>query len=233
MALRVVRRPLRLVSGGEGALGGEGGEGAAAGERDSRLPRAHDELGELAGRAALGEPKAVRTLLGAVLPPMLRVVRRVLGAQHPEVEDVTQDAASSLLEALPQFRGQSSVLHFACRIAVLSAMSTRRKRATLKRALLTDAEVEIDDVASSASLPDRELEQRRNAEAVRELLDTLPLAQAEVLALHCVLGYTAAEIADAASISVETVRSRLRLAKQHARERAQGDARLRALAEES
>ncbi len=216
MVLRAVW-PLRLVP--------DGG--------DRGLPRAHDELGDLAQRAALREPKAVQTLLAAVLPHILRAVRRVLGAHHPEVEDVTQDSASSLLEALPRFRGQSSVLHFACRVAVLSAMKTRRTRATLKRALLTDSEVPIEELASSATPPDRQLEQRRKAEGVRELLDTLPLAQAEVLALHCVLGYTIAEIADAASISVETVRSRLRLAKQHAKAHAYGDARLRSLVEES
>jgi RNA polymerase sigma factor (sigma-70 family) len=212
-----VRRPLRLVSG----------------DAENDPPRPHDELGALARRAAAGEARAVQTLLATLLPQMLRVVRRVLGAHHPEVEDVTQESASSLLDALPRFRGQSSVLHFACRVAVLSAMSHRRKRATLKRALLTDSEVPIDDVASSVTLPDSELMQRRSAEAVRQLLDTLPLAQAEVLALHCVLGYTIAEIADAASVSVETVRSRLRLAKQHARERASADHRFRVLAEES
>jgi RNA polymerase sigma-70 factor (ECF subfamily) len=216
MALRVAPRPLRLVPAGG----------------DPEPSRAHDELADVAQRAARGEAKAVQTLLAAVLPYQLRVVRRVLGAQHPEVEDVTQDSASGLLEALPRFRGQASVLHFACRVAVLSAMSVRRKRATLKRALLTDAELPLEELASTASLPDRELEQRRSAEGVRELLDTLPLPQAEVLALHCVLGYTVAEIADAAGIPIETVRSRLRLAKQRAKQRAQADPRLGAFSEE-
>jgi RNA polymerase sigma factor (sigma-70 family) len=216
MVLRVAPRPLRLVP--------------AGGEPEPT--RAHDELAEVARRAGLGEAKAIQTLLAAVLPFQLRVVRRVLGAQHPEVEDVTQDSASGLLEALPRFRGQSSVLHFACRVAVLSAMSVRRKRATLKRALLTDSELSLDELASASHLPDRELEQRRSAEGVRELLDTLPLAQAEVLALHCVLGYTVAEIADAAGIPLETVRSRLRLAKQRAKERAASDPRLSAFSEE-
>lgn len=194
--------------------------------------RAHDELAEVAGRAGKGEPKAIQTLLSAVLPHMLRVVRRVLGAQHGEVEDVVQDAASNLLAALPRFKGEAGVLHFACRVAVLSAMSTRRKRSTLKRALLTEADVPLEQLSDGRARPDREVEQKRSAEAVRELLDSLPLAQAEVLALHCVLGYTVAEIAAAASISPETVRSRLRLAKQRSRERAETDARLYVLTEE-
>lgn len=218
MGFRGAERPLRLVP-------PEGDLAAAS-------VRAHDELAELAGRAGRGEPKAVQTLLSAVLPHMLRVVRRVLGAQHPEVEDVVQDAASNLLDALPRFKGEAGVLHFACRVAVLSAMSARRKRSTLKRALLTEADVPLEQLSDGSGRPDREVEQKRSAEAVRDLLDSLPLAQAEVLALHCVLGYTVAEIAAAASISPETVRSRLRLAKQRSRERAETDARLYVLTEE-
>lgn len=217
MALRGAERPLRLVP--------PPGESAPA-------ERAHDELAGVAERAGRGDAKAVRTLLSAVLPHMLRVVRRVLGAHHQEVEDVLQDSASNLLEALPRFRSEASVLHFACRVAVLSAMSARRKRATLKRALLTESDEPLERLPDGGARPDRELEQLRSAEAVRQLLDSLPLAQAEVLALHCVLGYTIVEIAAAASISAETVRSRLRLAKQRARERAENDPRLYVLEEE-
>jgi RNA polymerase sigma factor (sigma-70 family) len=216
MPLRVV--PLRLVSSVE--------------NQKQPLVGAHDELAELATRAGRGEVKAIRTLLVSVLPAMLRVVRRVLGAHDSEVEDVTQDSASNLLEALPRFRGEASVLHFACRVAVLCAMSARRKRATLKRALLSDAELPVEELMSETRLPDQQLAERRSAEILRELLDTLPLAQAEVLALHCVVGYTVAEIAAAAGVSPETVRSRLRLAKQHERGRVENDARFRGLAEE-
>ncbi len=44
--------------------------------------------------------------------------------------------------------------------------------------------------------------------------------------MHCVLGYTVREIADSSRIPAETVRSRLRLAKEAIRERVAGDARL-------
>lgn len=216
MPLRPAQRgPLRLV-----------------GRAEAPPSPVHDELAELATRTVRGDPKATRTLLVTVLPHILRVVRRVLGAQHPDVEDVTQESAASFLEALSRFRGESSVLHFACRTAVLSAMSVRRSRATQKRGLLTKSDHAVEELASSAGLPDLELSQRRSAEAMRELLDALPLAQAEVLALHCVLGYTAAEIAATAGISQETVRSRLRLAKQRSRELLQNDPRWQGLLED-
>jgi len=55
---------------------------------------------------------------------------------------------------------------------------------------------------------------------IRELMDELPEAQAEAFALNVILGYTAAEIAQLAGAPLETVRSRLRLAKQTLKARA-------------
>lgn len=193
----------------------------------------HDELAELAQAAARGEVQAIRTFLVLVLPHVFKVVRRVLGTGHLEVEDTVQESASNIMAALPRFRGEASVLHFVCRVATLTAMNVRRRRVAHKRALLFDDESSVEALPSGRHLPDAELEARRSAEAVRELLDTLPLEQAEVLALHCVLGYTIPEIAATSNIAFETVRSRIRLAKQALRERALLDPRLGDLAKES
>ena len=51
------------------------------------------------------------------------------------------------------------------------------------------------------------------------MLDELPPPQAEVLILHCALDFTVDETAAAMGRPVETVRSRLRLAKRALRER--------------
>ena len=49
---------------------------------------------------------------------------------------------------------------------------------------------------------------------VRDLLARLPHDQAEVLALHVVLGHSLPEVSQSTSIPLNTVKSRLRLAKQ-------------------
>jgi len=59
----------------------------------------------------------------------------------------------------------------------------------------------------------------RGREALGRLLDDLPTSQAEALVLHVALGFTVEEVAAAVGRSVETVRSRLRLAKQAVRDR--------------
>jgi RNA polymerase sigma factor (sigma-70 family) len=204
-----------------------------SGAEPTPAPEPHDELAELAAAAMRDEPGAVRTFLVLVLPQAFKAVRRVLGAHHPDVEDAVQESAANIMAALPRFRGEASVLHFACRVAALTAMNTRRRRAAHKRAVLLDDGASIDEVPNSERSPDEELVARQTAQTVRELLDTLPLEQAEVLALHSALGYTIAEIAAASSTPLETVRSRLRLAKRALRARALLDPRLRDRAEDS
>src|SRR5258706_15293161 len=81
----------------------------------------HDELAELVTAVRRGDKAALRTFLSAIVPHLVRVVRRVLGPAHCDVEDVAQEAAYGVIDALPRFRGEGSVLHFACRIAVLTA----------------------------------------------------------------------------------------------------------------
>jgi RNA polymerase sigma-70 factor (ECF subfamily) len=161
-----------------------------------------------------------------VAPHLLRVVRRVLGTYHPDVDDVVQESAFALMEALPRHRGECTILHFACRVALLTAMNVRRRDATRKRAAIRQDDLTVDHFESSAPTPDAEVASRARAQAMRELLDALPMEQAEVLAMHCVLGYTVREIADSSRVPLETVRSRLRLAKEAVRDHIAGDPRL-------
>ena len=173
-----------------------------------------DELAELAHAAAEGDRGATHALLVALAPHLLRTVRSMLGRNNPDAEDVAQEAALVVLGALPSFRGESTVQRFATRTAVLVAMNARRKRAASKRggdqAML---ETDLDEIMAQPDGPEERLVQAQAAEAVRALLLTLPAAQAEALALHCVGGCTLAEIAAAAHAPLQTVKSRLRLAR--------------------
>ena len=209
------RRLLRLVAG------------------QTRRAEPTDALAALADAAARGERAAVRTFLVSIGPQLLRVVRRVLGVDHPDVDDVLQESAFAVIDALPRRRRESTVLHFACRVAVLTAMNVRRREATRKRHAVRADDQEVDELATDAPSPDVALAERTSVELVQELMDSLPLAQAEVLALHCVLGYTLPEIAESADLPLETVRSRLRAAKQAVRARLGEPVDARALEESS
>lgn len=172
----------------------------------------------LALEAAAGAPGATRRLLGLVAPSILRSVQLVLGSKSPDVEDVTQQALMAFVEALPSFRGECHPAGFAARIAVHAALSCRRRLARLR---VIPFETEALAGASERWWPPHDdagtaAYQRR---CVRDLLARLPPEQAEVLALHVVLGYSLPEVSEATCIPLNTVKSRLRLAKQALRRR--------------
>lgn len=186
----------------------------------------HDELRALADAVQADSSAALGTFIRAIVPHLIRVARRVLGSESSEVEDVAQEAALAVLDALPRYRGEGTVLHFACRVAVLTAMNVRRRVTTQKRSGRS-ASCPLEQVPSHAPGPDREAANRSLVPVVRELLLTLPENQAEALALHAVLGCTVTEIAETTQAPEETVRSRLRLAKLALRKRVLANAVLR------
>jgi RNA polymerase sigma-70 factor (ECF subfamily) len=165
-----------------------------------------------------GDAGALRTFLSTIVPHQMRVVRRVLGPGRIDVEDVAYEAAYATVDGLGRFRGEGTVLHFACRVAALVAMNARRADATRKRAGVRDDRAS-EALPSEAPSPEDAARAASLAPIVRELFATLSPPLAEALALHVVLGYTVAEIAEAASVPEETVRSRLRLGKQALRKR--------------
>jgi RNA polymerase sigma-70 factor (ECF subfamily) len=184
-----------------------------------------DSLAALVETARRGSARATRTLVVAVGPAMIQVVRRILGSRHPEVEDTFQEAALAFVQALATFRGQCSTKSFACRIAAHKAMTARR------RATRTDIPNDPDgldegaapdDPAETARTRDWALARRRR-ELLHQLLDELSAPQAETLVLHCVVGLTVHEVADSMGVPVETARSRLRLAKAALRARIASD----------
>jgi RNA polymerase sigma factor (sigma-70 family) len=177
-----------------------------------------DALLSLARLAGQGNRNARRQVVEAVAPAMLRAIRKVMGHRTAEVEDVLQDAVEGLLQALVSFKGECTVLHFACRVAVLSALAFRR-RSTFRAQFVADVENLDERSPSQAPSPLDNLCADRRRHLLAWLLDELPPAQAEILVLHCALGFTVAEVAASLGCPVETTRSRLRLAKQALRER--------------
>jgi RNA polymerase sigma-70 factor (ECF subfamily) len=81
--------------------------------------------------------------------------------------------------------------------------------------------VDVDDLEAPPSEDVGAASRRR--EAIRELVDRLPEEQGEVLVLRIMLGWALKEIADTTGAPLNTVRSRLRLAKEAVRKRIADD----------
>jgi RNA polymerase sigma-70 factor (ECF subfamily) len=172
-------------------------------------PRASREAClDLARRAASGDVRSTRLLLEIVAPSVVRVVKSAMGTRHPEADDAAQLALIGFVQALPGFRGECDPSYFAVRIAIRTARAARRRFRS--RHDQQDDSVNVDDIEAPLDGP-RAAQRRR---AVRRLVDQLPEEQAETLVLRFMLGWKLHEIAGATGAPFNTVRSRLRLAKE-------------------
>lgn len=182
-------------------------------------------------RVFAGKPRAdvraddeatIAEVLRGVGPRILRVCRGVLGP-GPDAEDAAQESLVALVKALPGFRGESSIETFATRIALRTAWRIGQRRAawTRRTAPIEARRDEAADAGSAAA----ELRV-----VVWSLLAELPAPQAEAMVMRFVLGCSLAEIAETTGAPQNTVRSRIRLAREALQRRLAGDERLRSLA---
>jgi RNA polymerase sigma factor (sigma-70 family) len=192
------------------------------------LSAREDPLEPIVRAAGRGDRAAQEKLYARLAPVMLSVLRSMLGPASPDIADQLQESLVALMKALPGFRGESSVSHFACRIAMKRALDARRRAKT--RASVVDAVASLPPPPESGA-PSDELVSSRLRVVMRDLMNELPEAQAETLAMKAVLGYALTEIAEETRVPLNTVRSRLLLAKKALRERMLADATLRELAE--
>lgn len=195
-------------------------------ERERRTSGGLSDRIELARLAATGDAHATGQVLQQVAGDVVRVVRGVMGPNSPDVDDVAQESLIALIHALPSFRGECEPAGYACRIAFRTALAAR-KRVHLSRNRHVD-EVNAADLRAD-DCPSEHSEAQRRMTLLRSLLEEIPEAQAEALTMRVVLGWTLEEIADASGAPLNTIRSRLRLAKEALRKRIEADP---ALAEE-
>ncbi len=176
---------------------------------------------DLARTAAAGDSAATGKLLRALAPRISRVVRAVLGAGHPDVDDAIQQALIGFVQALPAFRGDCDPVGYASIIAVRAAVAIRKRTRTdhARRDDATDA----DALVGNRPSPGDEVASQKRKEILRELLSDLPIEQGEALAMRVVLGWSLEEIAAQSSAPLNTVRSRLRLAKEGMKKRIQAE----------
>jgi RNA polymerase sigma-70 factor (ECF subfamily) len=178
----------------------------------------------LARAAAGGDSAATGQLLRLLAPRLNRVVRAVLGGHHPDVDDAFQQSLIGLVQALPAFRGDCEPIGYATIIAVRTALAMR-KRSRIEQSRRED-DVETDTMPEACRSQSDEVAANRRKEVMRELLDHLPPEQSEALAMRIVLGWSIKEIATHSNAPLNTVRSRLRLAKEALKSRIEANADL-------
>jgi RNA polymerase sigma-70 factor (ECF subfamily) len=191
----------------------------------------HERLTPLVLRAQQGDPEAIAEVVAELGPGVLRALTALLGREHPEIEDLAQDVLLAVIAALPDFRGDSTLLHFAVRIAARKSVLVRRRTRSVLGWLesLWRGEFPLRPGPSSAHEAMRGDRQRA---MLRSLLSELPDGQAEALMLRVVCGHSIEEISTLTQTPFNTVRSRLRLAKEALRQRIEAEPKWAELGQE-
>jgi RNA polymerase sigma factor (sigma-70 family) len=186
--------------------------------------QASDPLLPLVQLAARGEREALARLLSLIAPSIVSAVRVVAG-RDVDVEDAAQEAMIAIVDSVARFRGQSTFLHYARRIAVRTAFGMRRASQRRSRNLAeVEVEAEAPDTATvAAASQNAAVERSECLAAFQRLLDELPEGQAESLTYRVLLEYPLPVIARELKVPINTVRSRIRLARDRLRDRILAD----------
>ncbi len=155
---------------------------------------------DLVARLKAGDEDAAHEFFDRYAARIRRFIANSLGADAADAHDVLPETFNALADAIPFFRGDSSLFTFACAIAhrkVLSLIRSNARRARLMRAAPIDED---------ASIPARDA--GANREFSRALKQLRP-GYREVLILKYVEEIAISEIARILRLGEHAVESRL------------------------
>ncbi|MET7286500.1 sigma-70 family RNA polymerase sigma factor [Streptomyces sp. NPDC005573] len=172
-----------------------------------RNPSSDPDLRELMGQVALGDEQAFASVYDAVVNPVLGVVRAVLRDQA-QSEEVAQEVLVEVWRTAPRYRSDRGtvinwILTLAHRRAVDRVRSVDAATARDRKAALLDRTPEYDHVTE-------QVEARLEREQVRRCLRTLTGLQHQAVTLAYYRGLTYREVAEALTLPLGTVKTRLR-----------------------
>ncbi|MGV9559519.1 sigma-70 family RNA polymerase sigma factor [Streptomyces sp. NPDC003401] len=165
------------------------------------------DLQSLLHEVALGDQEAFAAVYDAVAGSVLGVVRAVLRDQA-QSEEVTQEVLVEVWRTAPRYRPERGtavnwILTLAHRRAVDRVRSVEAAAARDTKAALLDHQPAYDQVTE-------EVETRLEQEQVRRCLRTLTELQRQSVTLAYYRGLTYREVAEALTLPVGTVKTRLR-----------------------
>ena len=180
------------------------GWAAASPRRAAAAEALPDEA--LIGRIANADQLAMRMLFARHRVAIYRWLVRLVG-EEGLAEDLLSDVFLDVWRKARSFEGRSSVSTWLLAIARHKALSARRRRTQLERAIALDDELAWT-MADPADNPELLLEQKDREELVRRSLARLSPEHGEVIDLTYYHGKSIKEIAEIVGINEATVKSR-------------------------
>jgi RNA polymerase sigma-70 factor (ECF subfamily) len=160
---------------------------------------------ELVRRALARDADAFRTIMQMHNQRLYRMARG-LTDDDSEAEDIVREAYVNAFAHLAEFRGESALSTWLCRIVVNEALERLRRKRRASAFAKSAAWTNSDD-------PERTVAQRQILSLVERATDTLPLAYRVVFIARAIEGLSNDETAELLGLRPETVRTRLHRAR--------------------
>jgi len=155
----------------------------------------------------MGNPAIADAFCRRIWPHVDRTVRRLLGRNDSEREDITQLALIEVVRAVASYRGESSLDTWVSSVAAHVVFKQIRRR-PLSRHVPLDALPE-EAIASGRPTSERTLATRELLSRILAHLDRVGEKLAWSFVLHDVLGYGLREMARILGVSEAAAQSRL------------------------
>lgn len=146
-----------------------------------------------------GDEEAMEELVYRYYDEIFYYIYR-LGSPYEQAKDITQDVFIAMLKAIPVYKEQGNFRAWLYKIAYNRTMNFFRKN---------EDTVSFSEKHENLKIEPDIGEQLANQSMVKEMLNSLPKKQSNVLILKYYHGFTAREIANIVGTSVHTVKSRL------------------------
>ena len=134
-----------------------------------------------------------------------------MGFAHPDLEDAIQESLIDIVRALPQYRFEADVSHYAAKIALRVAIAERKKdraRVESMRLLHQTIESRPQSLDPAGIVADVEC-----SWLTRLVVRKLKRSQTEAVLLRFFLGCSVEEIASITGVPINTAKTRLRTGK--------------------
>ncbi len=146
--------------------------------------------------------------------PIFNLIYRLVG-DYEEAADLTQETFVAAYRSFAAFRGESSVYTWLYRIAINKCKNSFKKGAKSKEIRSSENENLNDEACIAAFTPARSdgpehiIERRELRQQIEDAIGKLPYDYRIVFVLRDLHGLSYQEIAEAADLSVDVVRTRL------------------------
>jgi RNA polymerase sigma-70 factor (ECF subfamily) len=171
----------------------------------------HDISDDILVKASGGDPESFEAVYKAFSGFVYNVAYRVTGHKE-DAQEVTQEVFVTVYHKLKDFRFQSSFKTWVYRVTMNAAINYAKK-SSRERART----VEYDETFNAVSVPEEARSQADRAfhqNAVDTLLNMLNPEQKACIVLRNIEGFSYQQIADTLGININTVRSRLKRARE-------------------